>query len=51
LKFDVVVDQVQLVDLLLVHQAYKCEALVFFPEVEHDLVVLVAVMIQLDDAA
>ena len=49
--FDVVVDKVLLVDLLLVPQAYQCEALVCFPEVEHDLVVLAAAMIQLDDAA
>ena len=40
-----------LVELLLVHQAHQCEALVYFPEVEYDLVVLPAGMIQLDYAA
>lgn len=38
-------------ELLLIHQAHQCEALVYLPKVEHDLVVLPAGMIQLDDAA
>ena len=48
---NVVVDQVLLVELLLVHQAHQREALVYLPEVEHDLVVLAAGMVQFDDAA
>ena len=38
-------------ELLFVHQAHQCEALVYFPEVEHDLVVLPACVIELDYAA
>ena len=46
---DIVVDQVLLVELLLIDQAYQCKALINLSKVQNDLFITSTCMIKLDD--
>ncbi len=39
------------VELLLVHQAYQCQAFIYFPEIEYNFIVGATGMVKFDDGA